>query len=140
MRGYIALLPLVLLSSLAIAEPNDMTFSCNGTSQNGKDVTNVANMGLVVNLEKKTVSAFRVVATIVDINDVFIGFRGKTDIDPEKDALPMAAMAGTAMAGTVDRITGQAEIAVHVAEDKTANIPSKTEHFSLICKPTKRLF
>jgi len=43
MRGYIALLSVLLLSSSTMAQTNELTLSCNGTSENENGVTNITN-------------------------------------------------------------------------------------------------
>jgi len=47
MRGYIALLSVLLLSSSMMAQTNEPTLSCNGTSENGNSATNITNVWFI---------------------------------------------------------------------------------------------
>jgi len=146
MRRHVAILPLLLLASSAVGQPNELTLSCSGLSQTGKsfeEITNsngkerIINEGLVVNLAKKTVSVTGIVSTIYDADQGHISFHGKKDLAGLKDHSNNYEAKET-ITGILDRVTGRVDIYLYLPnyQDK----PAMSKYLSLMCTPTKRIF
>ena len=131
-RIYGALIPLLLLSSHAMAQNNEITLSCKGTVKEGKDdPVAVTNMGLVVNLTTQTVRGFgSAVAKIFETDDVHISFT--VNLFSDKTLGPGEV---NLVSGSMDRITGYV-----TAMTRTTYSTSLLSQWELVCTPAKRLF
>jgi hypothetical protein len=128
-----ALLLLAGLSTAQAAEPTSLTLACQGTvtvstSMSGKpdidEAPDPISMGIIFNLTERTVSGLAFPVTIDSIEDVDIRFSGSRGSDLR-------------VIGSVDRVTGDAEITTTVVMSKTS---ARSYRYSLKCKPTQRMF
>ena len=128
-----ALLLLAGISTAQAAEPTSLTLACQGTvtvstSMSGKpdidEAPDPISMGIIFNLTERTVSGFGFLATIDSIGDVDIYFSGSRGND-------------LSARGSINRVTGDAEITTMVAMSKTS---VRSYRYSLKCKPTQRMF
>jgi hypothetical protein len=147
----LALLPLVLGGHARAAdnEPKVVTLSCDGTLT---DTTRtpfpldhqpkpIEQMGVVANLNVRTVSFMGFVAPIINVDAASINFNGE-QIGPVGK---IANEAGNTVRidGILDRVTG------HMAADITTyptlklsdpNAVFTTDHYDVLCKATNRVF
>jgi len=134
-RIYVALIPLFLLSSRAVAQTDQLiALSCNGTTTiDDKDTAfrrngyngeaPVKNLRFVINLTKKKITVFGVVFNIDKIDDALISFQGR-----ESEEILVE--------GSMDRITGSATVIVHFSAREVPFSEQKAD-MNLICIPAK---
>jgi hypothetical protein len=128
---------LLLLAGLSIAQAAEstgtLTLACEGTvtvrtSMSSKPTIDAPpepiSVGIILNLTERTVSGFGFLATIDSIGDVDIYFSGSRGND-------------LSARGSINRVTGDAEITTMVAMSKTS---VRSYRYSLKCKPTQRMF
>jgi hypothetical protein len=131
MRWYRVIISLLLLSSTVVSvaqsQTTELTLSCNWKSKDDNAEEPIINMGVVVDLTKKTVTGLAIFANIYNVDDASIFFEG-TDNDPNGSIL-------TIMTGSINRITG--------ALSEELKVLWGTETYTttalLICIPTRRL-
>jgi hypothetical protein len=119
--------PFVLSGYPRAAEPTVITLSCDGTLT---DTTHqpkpIEKMGVVANLNERTVSFMGWVAPIVNVDAAGINFDGK----------PVGGVFPQRIDGYLDRVTG------HMIADTTTstlNSPIR-DHYDVLCKATDRVF
>jgi hypothetical protein len=119
-------LTLLLLATPTLAgEPSVINLSCDGELITGEEQKEpVKKVGLIVNFNQHTVSGFPVIARIDNMSDAMVEFSGsKTD-----------AHATSSIMGTIDRVTGAAQVWTLVSASDGKIIQSNS--WDLICKVT----
>jgi hypothetical protein len=130
------------------AEPKVITLSCDGTftdtTYRDANPEPMKNMGVVVNLDARTVSFMGYVARIKDVDEANISFGG-SQIGEHKEDYRIS------ITGDIDRVTGHM-IATTTTSDPTPTtrrgdddlekfLPAGTIfHYDVLCKVTNRLF
>jgi hypothetical protein len=119
------------------AEPKVITMSCDGTIINTYGIKNkpadpepMKNMGVVVNLDARTVSFAGYVARIKDVDEAIISFGGR-QIGERKEGYRIS------IRGDIDRVTG------HMDATTTTSDPTQRPYDPdpvILCKVTDRLF
>jgi hypothetical protein len=111
------------------ADPKIITLSCDGTLT---DTTHqpkpIEKVGVVANLNERTVSFMGWVAPINNVDAAGINFNGKPVGGPEGDTQRID--------GYLDRVTGHM-----IADTTTSSLNSPIrDHYDVLCKVTNRVF
>jgi hypothetical protein len=114
------------------AETGILTLSCNGTARSllrKKDNSDskpepVAKLGLVVNLDERTVTGFLFPARIDNTDDARVEFRGKNG--------------NWAVWGSLDRMTGRVSAITMALHPTIPDQFTESKDWDLICEPTRR--
>jgi hypothetical protein len=127
--SFSALALLLLTASIAAAESSVINLSCDGEVNNGADHTEaVKKVGLIVNFAQHIVLGFSVPGRISSASDAMVEFSGSNS-----DALGTSSVMGT-----IDRVTGAAQISTTLSAKDGKII--ETRGWNLVCKVTQRLF
>ena len=115
------------------AETKEITMSCDGTVTDPL-LTNdkpkpVEKIGVVVNLDERTVSFMGYVARINAIDAANISFGGKQP-EPNSDFI-------ATISGDIDRVTGSVEATIKPTDPSLSYFRT---HYSLLCRLNNRLF
>ena len=132
------LLPLVLSGGHAVAaenEPKIVTLSCDGTlTGKAHEPKPIEKMGVVANLNERTVSFIGFIAPIGSADEASINFNGE-QIGPMGSGPEYT----TRIDGILDRVTGHM-----IADTMTFFIKRMgvigEDHYDLLCKVTNRVF
>jgi hypothetical protein len=121
------------------AEPKVITLSCNGTlteTMFGQEQPpeQMDNVGVVVNLDERTVSFLGSVVHIHNVDAAYMNF-SETEHDELFDVFTM---------GEIDRVTGYFEATRNTlmkSSTKESGYSSEeTAHYKMLCKATSRVF
>jgi hypothetical protein len=119
------------------AEPQVITMSCDGTyadTMNREQQESVQKMGLVVNLDERTVSFVGYVARIDQVDAANIHFGGE-QIGGRNVGLSIGMM------GDVDRVTGHMKATIITSDPKKQPDPNPVvSTFDVLCKAANRVF
>ena len=124
------------------ADPKVITLSCDGTFSTRSGRVDDAKpepmqkVGVVVNLDDRTVSFLGYVARIADIDAAYINFGGSQIGGNNNNGYSIG------ITGNLDRITG------HMIATTTTSDPTQrphdpnmvTAHYDVLCKATNRVF
>jgi hypothetical protein len=122
-------------------EPKVVTLSCDGTSTDqlkilGDRQQPMEKMGVVVDLDKRTVSFLGYVARITDVDAANIRFGGEQASDKPKYGYSIST------SGSIDRVTGHMDVTTTTADPtkKPYDPNAVISHYEVLCKATKRVF
>jgi hypothetical protein len=130
------------------ADPAVITLSCDGKITDtsglsvGHDLKPVEKMGIVANLNERTVSFMGFIASISTVDAAAINFNGE-QLGP---AGQIASEVGLKMRidGILDRVTGHMVADVWTykkgADDPASLLGDVTNHYDVLCKATNRVF
>jgi hypothetical protein len=115
----------LILPTITQAEP--LIMACSGESKDPAidESTHVANLGIIIDLAKGTVTGFAVAAHIKKVDANFVSFEGK-----ERQ---------WHIIGDIDRITGATSVTAIWSNSQVPDVHSFLQ-FELLCKPTKPMF
>jgi hypothetical protein len=145
------LLALLLMSGqpAQAADPTVITLSCDGTTTDKSSTPLVTDhepkpiqkMGVVANLNDRTVSFMGFIAPIILFDASVISFNG----DQIGRAAQIASETGLSMRidGILDRVTGHmtADIWTHSkSPDPASRLSDVRDHYDVLCKATNRVF
>jgi hypothetical protein len=142
----LALLPMAWQQAAAENEPKVITLSCDGTVA---DTTSAATirldhqpkpiekMGVVANLNERTVSFLGFVAPISSVDAASINLDGETTGQGGQ----IASVAGFTVRidGYLDRVTGHMLADIMTYETKKLSDILATSHYDVLCKATNRV-
>jgi hypothetical protein len=141
---FLALLFCARQQAAAENEPRVITLSCDGTvtdthiteSKRFSDAAEVLpKVGVIVDLDKRTVSFLGYVAPITSVDPAYVGFAG--------EHIGVVQTKGTKIyiMGEIDRITGRIDATVTTETPTTlAGYNAVESHYEVSCKPTRRVF
>jgi hypothetical protein len=131
MRWYRAIISLLLLLFTVVlgvqAQTTEMTLRCNGNAKDDNTEAPITNMGVVVNLTRKTVTGLAIVANIYKVDDDSIFFEGT-----ENGPMGSNGQIQSIFMGSINRKTGviSGELKVKWGTE------TYTTTVHLICTPT----
>jgi hypothetical protein len=132
MTSTIAVVTLLLLftaTTVVQAQTNELTLGCNGKVTADRKEYIIANIDVVVNLMKKTVTGFNgVIANINSVDDVTIFFQGE-----DQQLLGDDPLATFYVIGNINRMTGVASVVTTVYGNE--EVGSSSSYFELVCTP-----
>lgn len=110
-----------------------ITLSCEGKITTGNGSEPISNMGLVVNIPRRSVEGIaEVVAHIDRVDGASIDFSG---IAPVTYPGVQGSLGNVTLLGELDRVTGSVSATVTMAGGGGSSM-----NYDLMCKPTRRLF
>jgi hypothetical protein len=131
------------------ADPMVITLSCDGTVTDTSSTSlpidrqpkPVEKMGVVANLNERSVSFMNFVAPIASVDAASISFNG----EGSGQAAQIGSNAGytTRIDGLLDRVTGHMGADIMIYGKKQLSDPNSIltrEHFDVLCKATNRVF
>jgi hypothetical protein len=115
----------ILAWTLLQAKGAIFTLSCDGAMISGSKQEPISNMGLIVNLDVRTVTGFSgIVAPIDRIHENWVIFKGNTSD-------------GWYIEGSLDRITGNVRANKTLTDSKANNNLALLVTYNLTCQLTK---